>query len=101
MSLETDNTSRDYLYGRLLAIAEHIEARALFLADERRDTNAARQMQRFADFPPLWGERHRRFVFVLRSSVLSLCSMRPHDEALLLRIVSTKVVQQGRTLHRL
>lgn len=51
MSLETDNTSRDYLYGRLLAIAEHIEARALFLADERRDTNAARQMQRFADFP--------------------------------------------------
>jgi CRISPR-associated protein Csd1 len=51
MSLETDNTSRDYLYGRLLAIAEHIEMRALFLADERRDTNAARQMQRFADFP--------------------------------------------------
>lgn len=51
MSLETDNTSRDYLFGRLLAIAEHIEARALFLADERRDTNAARQMQRFADFP--------------------------------------------------
>lgn len=51
MSLETDNNSRDYLYGRLLAIAEHIEMRALFLADERRDTNAARQMQRFADFP--------------------------------------------------
>lgn len=51
MSLETDNTSRDYLFGRLLAIAEHIEARALYLSDERRDTNAARQMQRFADFP--------------------------------------------------
>lgn len=51
MSLETDNISRDYLYGRLFAIAEHIEARALHVAGEHRDTNAARQMQRFADFP--------------------------------------------------
>ena len=51
MALETDRTSRDYLYGRLLAIAEHIEERALYLADEKRSTSAARLMQRFADHP--------------------------------------------------
>ena len=51
MALERERTSRDYLYGRLLAIAEHIERRALYLAGEERDTTAARLMQRFADRP--------------------------------------------------
>ena len=51
MSLETDRNTRDYLYGRLLAIAEHIENRALKIANENRDTSAARLMQRFADHP--------------------------------------------------
>ena len=51
MSLESHRTARDYLYGRLLAIAEHIEVRALYVAGESRDTNAARLMQRFADHP--------------------------------------------------
>ncbi|MDP1645741.1 MAG: type I-C CRISPR-associated protein Cas8c/Csd1 [Thiobacillus sp.] len=51
MSLETDRDSRDYLYGRLLAIAEHIESRALYVAGEKRDTTAAKLMQRFADRP--------------------------------------------------
>jgi CRISPR-associated protein Csd1 len=51
MSLETDRRSRDYLYGRLLAIAEHIEGRALFVGGETRDTTAAKLMQRFADRP--------------------------------------------------
>lgn len=51
MSLETDRNSRDYLYGRLLAIAEHIESRALYVAGEKRDTTAAKLMQRFADHP--------------------------------------------------
>ncbi|CAI07976.1 conserved hypothetical protein [Aromatoleum aromaticum EbN1] len=51
MALEQDRTSRDYLYGRLLAIAEHIEGRALHVAGEKRDTTAARLMQRFADRP--------------------------------------------------
>jgi len=52
MSLEPDRTTRDYLYGRLLAIADHIEARALWIADEKsRETAAARLMQRFADRP--------------------------------------------------
>ena len=51
MALETERTARDYLYGRLLAIAENIESRALFVAGERRDTTAARLMQRFSDRP--------------------------------------------------
>ncbi|MGS0755351.1 type I-C CRISPR-associated protein Cas8c/Csd1 [Roseateles sp. GG27B] len=51
MALEQERTSRDYLFGRLLAIAEHIEGRALFIAGEKRDTTAARLMQRFADRP--------------------------------------------------
>ncbi len=51
MALETDRNTRDYLYGRLLALAEHLEGRALNVAGEQRDTNAARLMQRFADRP--------------------------------------------------
>jgi CRISPR-associated protein Csd1 len=51
MALEVDRTTRDYLYGRLLAIAEHIEARALWISDENRDTTAAKLMARFADRP--------------------------------------------------
>lgn len=51
MALELERTSRDYLFGRLLAIAEHIESRALYVAGEKRDTTAARLMQRFADRP--------------------------------------------------
>ena len=51
MALEQDRITRDYLFGRLLAVAENIESRALFIAGERRDTMAARLMQRFADRP--------------------------------------------------
>jgi len=51
MGLEEDRTTRDYLYGRLLAIADFIENRALNVAGENRDTNAAKYMQRFAERP--------------------------------------------------
>lgn len=51
MALEEERSSRDYLYGRLLAIAEYIEDKALRLADEKRDTNAAKLMQRFSERP--------------------------------------------------
>lgn len=51
MGLENDNESRDYLYGRLLAIAERLEDRSLYIAGENRTTTAARLMQRFADRP--------------------------------------------------
>lgn len=49
MSLEENNTSRDYLYGRLLAVAENIENFALQGAN--RATNAERLMQRFSIQP--------------------------------------------------
>ncbi len=51
MTLELNRTSRDYLYGRLLAIAENIEDRALYVGGEKRNTTAAKLMQRFADHP--------------------------------------------------
>lgn len=51
MALEPDRNTRDYLYGRLLALAEHMESRALYVAGEQRETNAGKLMQRFADRP--------------------------------------------------
>ncbi|MBK7462466.1 MAG: type I-C CRISPR-associated protein Cas8c/Csd1 [Betaproteobacteria bacterium] len=53
MDLETERNSRDYLYGRLLAIADSIEGYALSISDEgkKRETTAGRLMQRFADRP--------------------------------------------------
>jgi CRISPR-associated protein Csd1 len=51
MALEENRTSRDYLYGRLLAIAEHVESRALYVAGENRETNAAKLMYRFSQRP--------------------------------------------------
>lgn len=51
MALEEERTTRDYLYGRLLAIAERIEEMALRVSGEARPTTAARMMQRFADRP--------------------------------------------------
>jgi CRISPR-associated protein Csd1 len=50
MALERDRKTRDYLYGRLLAIADRLESSAM-TATEKRDSNAARFMQRFADHP--------------------------------------------------
>ena len=51
MALERDRKTRDYLYGRLLALAEHLESRALYVAGEKRETNAGKLMQRFAERP--------------------------------------------------
>lgn len=51
MALERERDSRDYLFGRLLALAERLEEIALHAAGEQRDTNAGRLMQRFADNP--------------------------------------------------
>lgn len=51
MTLERERTTRDYLYGRLLALAEHLEGRALYVGGEKRVTNAEKLMQRFADRP--------------------------------------------------
>lgn len=52
MALEENNHSRDYLYGRLLALAEQIEEMAMIVAKEKvRSTHASRLMQRFSSHP--------------------------------------------------
>ncbi|MFF2017626.1 type I-C CRISPR-associated protein Cas8c/Csd1 [Paenibacillus sp. NPDC058177] len=55
MALETENTDRSYLFGRLLAIADVMERKALD-ADEKRSTNAIRYMNSFSRYPErTWG----------------------------------------------
>jgi len=51
MALEENRKTRDYLYGRLLALAENLEQWALSTSQEKRATNAERLMQRFAEHP--------------------------------------------------
>ena len=59
MTLEEDRTTRDYLYGRLLAIADRLEEVALYKAKEKRATNAARYMQQFSQHPyRTWNQIH-------------------------------------------
>lgn len=75
MALEQERTSRDYLFGRLLAIAEDIESYALFAADEKpRPTSAARLMQRFADRP---ASTWRTIELSLRPYIARLRATRP------------------------
>jgi CRISPR-associated protein Cas8c/Csd1, subtype I-C/DVULG len=51
MEWEPERTTRDYLYGCLLAVADAMEASALKIAEESRPTTAMRMMQRFASYP--------------------------------------------------
>ena len=51
MTLEEDRETRDYLYGRLIAVADLMEKAALRAAGETRQTTAIRLMQRFSEFP--------------------------------------------------
>lgn len=51
MALEEDRLNRDYLFGRLLAVAENIEEIAQGIGGEKRPTTATRLMQHFADRP--------------------------------------------------
>ncbi len=48
MALIRERKSRDYLYGRLLAVADGLEKYALKKTGQERPTNATRLMQRFA-----------------------------------------------------
>ncbi len=50
MALETDRTTRDYLYGRLLAIADYLEYSALDKGN-KRPTSATRLMHQFSMHP--------------------------------------------------
>lgn len=51
MALEENRTTRDYLYGRLLAIADRLEEVALYKGEKDRPTHAARYMQIFSERP--------------------------------------------------
>jgi CRISPR-associated protein Csd1 len=51
MALDPSRKTRDYLYGRLLALADSLEGWALNKAHEERQTTAARLMNRFAERP--------------------------------------------------
>jgi CRISPR-associated protein Csd1 len=51
MALEEDYISRDYLYGRLLAVANKVENMALSISESNRLTTAERYMSRFSDKP--------------------------------------------------
>lgn len=50
VALDTDNNDRNYLFGRLLAVADVLERRALG-AEETRATNAIRYMNSFSRHP--------------------------------------------------
>lgn len=59
MPLDETRTTRDYLYGRLLAIVDILEERALFKSEQKRATNAARYMQKFSQSPfRTWKQIH-------------------------------------------
>ena len=51
VGLEEDRKDRDYLYGRLLAVADKVESAVLEERGENRQSNAIRYMQRFAKYP--------------------------------------------------
>lgn len=51
MALDKKRNTRSYLFGRLLAVADGIEQWALNQAGEKRQTNAARLMTRFSNYP--------------------------------------------------
>jgi CRISPR-associated protein Csd1 len=51
MALDENRNTRDYLYGRLLAIADRLEEVALYKGEKDRPTNAARYMQIFSVRP--------------------------------------------------
>lgn len=59
MSLDETRNKRDYLFGRLLAIADVLEERTLSEAEKKRPTNATRYMQQFSQRPfSTWKQIH-------------------------------------------
>ncbi len=59
MSLDETRNTKDYLFGRLLAIADVLEERTLSEAEKKRPTNATRYMQQFSQRPfSTWKQIH-------------------------------------------
>lgn len=51
LALDPSNHDRDYLFGRLLAVADVLERRVLDESEDKRATNAIRYMNTFAKYP--------------------------------------------------
>ncbi len=51
VALDKNETDRNYLFGRMLAVADILEARALYQAGIKRSTNAIRYMNAFSAHP--------------------------------------------------
>jgi len=65
LALNPERRDRDYLYGRLLAVAEKMERTALFKADKQdtRPTNATRLMSAFQVKPySTWGQIYTQLI---------------------------------------
>ena len=65
MELEKERTDRDYLFGRLLAVADKLEGTALYKADKQntRTTNAIKLMSAFQVKPySTWGQLYTQLI---------------------------------------
>lgn len=65
LELETGRTDRDYLFGRLLSVADRLERTALFKAEKQdtRATNATRLMSAFQIKPySTWGQLYNQLI---------------------------------------
>jgi hypothetical protein len=63
MALDEARTERDYLYGRLLAIADVLEERTISKTEKNRPTNATRYIQQFSQRPfRTWKQIHESLV---------------------------------------
>ena len=72
MSLDTETTDRNYLYGRLLALIDCGEIIALNLAGENRETNARKYMRLFSMKPnSTWKKLYEMFNLSSRRRLLS------------------------------
>lgn len=65
LELDTNRTDRDYLFGRLLSIADKLERTALYKSDKQdtRATNAVRLMSAFQVKPySTWGQLYNQLI---------------------------------------
>lgn len=65
LELDTSRTDRDYLFGRLLSVADKLERTALYKADKQdtRATNATRLMSAFQVKPySTWGQLYNQLI---------------------------------------
>jgi CRISPR-associated protein Csd1 len=90
VALEKDRTTRDYLYGRLLAVADEFEKSALKEMGTDRETNALRYMQRFSRYPAAtWKmlyekllpyKKHAKFAQRYENLIGEITNLFEHDD---------------------